>query len=92
MAPCGPPGSATGWGVSDLSRIYGWADITKRDASGGWGITGKGTQKDGAYIESLPESGKSTWKWMKDDLELVHSKHEATDENDLDCAIPVFWL
>ena len=28
------------WGVSDLSRICGWADITKRDASGWWGITG----------------------------------------------------
>ena len=27
------------------SRICGWADITKRDASGWWGITGKGTQK-----------------------------------------------
>ena len=43
--------------MSDLSRICGWADITKRDARGWW-ITGKGTQKK-MVLESLPESRKS---------------------------------
>ena len=32
------------WGVSDLSRICGWADITNVMPVDG-GITGKGTQK-----------------------------------------------
>ena len=50
------------WGVSDLSCICGWADITKRDVSGWWGITGKGTKKK-MVLESLPESGKSGNGW-----------------------------
>ena len=43
--------------MSDLSRICGWADITKRDASGWRGITGKGTSKK-MVLEFLPESRK----------------------------------
>ena len=44
--------------MSDLSRICGWADITKRDASVWLGITGKGTRKK-MVLESVPGSRKS---------------------------------
>ena len=44
------------------NNFTGWADITKCDASGWWGITEKGTRKK-MVLESLPESRKSQNRW-----------------------------
>ena len=82
-----PPESTNPATGLDLSRICGWADITKRDASGWWGITGKGTQKRWCLSLFLKVGRvEMDERWPGSLFQTL----EATDENDLDFAIPVF--